>query len=630
MDQVSFRQGRWNLADLLPEHSGPAFQQLKDDFLARVAHFEKRRAQLSEDIAERDLMRILRAYDDLSITAHKLGAFAELWFSENTQNTEALAFRRQVEQLLTEVGNRTLFFSLWWKSLSDPVADRLMQNTRDYRYWLESMRLFKPHTLAEREEQIINLKDVNGINGLVTLYEMITTRFQFRLRVNGKERTLSREELAVYFRDPDPKVRAAAYQELYRVYAEHGNELAQIYAYRAQDWRSEQLDLRHYKSPLAARNLANDVPDEATEALLDVCREKAGIFQSYFRQKARYLGLKKLRRYDIYAPLAPSDKTYQYPEAVAMVLDSFKAFSPRVLKAAQSIFEANHIDSELRPGKTHGAFCAGVVPTIPPYVLLNFTGRARDVSTMAHELGHAVHYVLASKHSALTVHSVLPLAETASVFSEMILTDRLLKQEQDPNVRRDILATKLDDTYATVMRQAFFVLFEREAHELITQGKPVEDLCALYLQNLHDQFGDAVDIGDEFKWEWISVPHFYNVPFYVYAYSFGQLLSLALYQQYRAQGKEFIPRYLKILAYGGSEKPDRILKEAGIDMTSRDFWRGGFELVHEWSAALEELPAPELKPAREKRGPKQIARRNGKKASRDRRGAKKKTLVRRR
>jgi oligoendopeptidase F len=221
-------------------------------------------------------------------------------------------------------------------------------------------------------------------------------------------------------------------------------------------------------------------------------------------------------------------------------------------------------------------------------VLVNYNGKANDVATLAHELGHAVHALMASEHSVLTFHSSLPLAETASVFSEMLLLERLLGEETDPAVRRDILARFVDDSYATVMRQAYFVLFEREAHALIEEGRTTDYLSKQYLSNLQEQFGDAVELSDEFRWEWVSIPHIYRTPFYCYAYSFGQLLVLALYRQFETEGQSFIPKYLRILAYGGSKSPAEILDEAGIDVGSSDFWQGGFDVI---AGMIDELTA---------------------------------------
>lgn len=229
------------------------------------------------------------------------------------------------------------------------------------------------------------------------------------------------------------------------------------------------------------------------------------------------------------------------------------------------------------------------LPGLTPWVQLNYNGKAGDVATMAHELGHAVHSQMASEHSLLTFQSTLPLAETASVFAERLLTDRLLREEPDVGVRRDLLVDALNDAYATVTRQAFFVLFERQAHAMIAAGASVEELRAVYMDNLRAQFGDAVELSDEFAWEWISIPHIYNVPFYCYAYSFGQLLVLALYQQYKEQGSSFVSKYLRILAHGGSQSPEFILSEAGIDMAAPAFWQGGFDVLREMIDELEEL-----------------------------------------
>jgi len=247
------------------------------------------------------------------------------------------------------------------------------------------------------------------------------------------------------------------------------------------------------------------------------------------------------------------------------------------------------VDAEVRHGKSSGAFCAGIFPGVSPWVLLNYNGRAYDVTVIAHEMGHAIHALLAQHHSILTFQSSLPMAETASVFSEMLLTEKLLAQETDKVVRRDLLARLIDRTYASVGRQGFFALWEKEAHELVHQGKTADDMAARYLEHLQQQFGDSLDISDDFRWEWIVVSHFFAVPFYVYAYAFGQLLVLALYQMFKREGEAFKPKYLKILEYGGAESPMRILKETGIDVTSAKFWQGGFDVIAGMIDELEKL-----------------------------------------
>jgi oligoendopeptidase F len=453
------------------------------------------------------------------------------------------------------------------------------------------MRHFKPHTLTEPEEKIVNLKNTTGVSALHNLYDAITNRYVFRLAVDGEEKELTRGELMVYVRGHDPELRAKAYQELYRVYGQDGPVLGLIYQTLVRDWSNEQVDLRHYPNPIAARNLANDIPDDVVSTLLEVCERNAPLFQRYFRLKARLLGLERLRRFDVYAPIARSDKRYDFAAAAEVVLDSFGRFDPQLAGLARRVFDDRHLDSEVRKGKRGGAFCATVTPELSPWVLVNYQGRPDDVATLAHELGHAIHSLLAAGHSLFTQQSSLPLAETASTFGEMMLIERLLQQEDDESVRRDLLFRQVDDAYATILRQSFFALFERQAHQMIKDGASVDELSAAYLKNLQTQFGDAVEVSDEFRWEWVSIPHIYQVPFYVYAYTFGQLLVLSLYQQYQAEGEAFKPRYLKILAAGGSEAPVKILSEAGIDVHQAAFWQGGFDVIRRMIEQLEALPA---------------------------------------
>ncbi|MDY7078642.1 MAG: M3 family oligoendopeptidase [Chloroflexota bacterium] len=589
MKKHSLEQSGWTLEALLPAHEGAKFEQILVELEQQVVQFEAIRERLSPEMSNDEFLELMHLYETIHVTMVRLGGYAQLWFAEDTQSQESLGFLGRMEQLSTDVQNRTLFFSLWWKGLDDGPAQRLMAASGDYTYYLESLRRFKPYTLSEPEEKIINLKDVNGPNALVKLYEMITNRFSFKLEVAGETKEMTRAELSTYIRAPSPETRAAAYKELFRVYNDQRVVLAQIYHHLVRDWASENVTLRGISSPVAVRNLSNDIPDPVVETLLHVCRENMTIFHRYFRLKARWLGEERLRRYDIYAPIQPSDKTYLFPEAVNMVLDSLTQFSPTLAGHAQQVFADGHIDSEIRPGKRSGAFCAGVLPGLTPWVLTNYVGKVDDVLTLAHELGHAVHALMAGGHSAFTFHPALPLAETASVFSEMVLNDRLLRQEDDPAVRRELLARVLDDAYATVARQAYFVLFELKAHRLAVEGATADALCALYLDNLHEQFGDAIEISDDFRWEWITIPHIYSVPFYCYAYSFGHLLVLALYRQYRGEGGAFVPRFLRILTYGGSQSPEHIISEAGFDMASPDFWQGGFDILRGMLDELETL-----------------------------------------
>lgn len=582
----------WDLSDLLPEPSEEVISARLDAVEKTVQALEAMRPRLDAGMDPALIIEIMQLYEKLVEQIFVLGAYGSLWFSSDTQSPAALNYRNRMAQKLTQVQNRTLFFDLWWKSLEEEEAAALMPDAGkypDFHHHLNDMRRTKPFTLDEQIEQVINTKDSNGIDGVMTLYEMLTSRLEFTLVVDGEEQTLTRDALMANVHSPNADLRAAAYRELYRVYKNEANILAQMYANRVRDWHSEQVELRGYASPISVRNVANDIPDEAVDTLLDVCRENVDVFQRYFRLKAGWLGMDKLRRYDIYAPLNESDREIDYADAVEMVLETFADFDEQISEQASRVFAEQHIDSEVRKGKRGGAFCATVLPSHTPWVLMNYTGKVRDVATMAHELGHAIHSMMAADHSVLTQHSALPLAETASVFAEMLLTDRLLEEENSPMVRRDILVTAVDDMYATVMRQAFFVLFERTAHDAIMSNMSQDELNELYLQNLQEQFGDSVELGEEFQYEWVSIPHIYQTPFYCYAYSFGQLLVLALYRRYQQEGDAFKPGYLRMLAHGGSARPVEILEEAGIDISDTSFWQGGFDVIRDMIDQLEAI-----------------------------------------
>jgi oligoendopeptidase F len=579
---------RWSLQDLLPG-GNEDLERLLDQIESCVQSLESLRPRLSADLPVPGFLEVLHTVEMLHTLTSVAGGYAYLGYAESTQDPNALSVRDRIEQVLTDVENRTVFFRLWFQQLSDEPASNYLSSAGDLKYYLASLRRFKPYTLSETEEKIINLKDVNGVEALVKIYEILTNGFVFSLNVEGEVKTLTKDGLTQYYRHPSPQVRAAAYQELYRVYGSHKTVLAQIYTSLVRDWGSEGVGLRGYASPISMRNLGNDLPDRVVDTLLSVCHKNAGLFQRYFKLKARILKLDRLQRYDVYAPVARSEKTVTYPEALSLVYDSFLQFSPRVAQFASQVWVRNHLDAQIRPGKRGGAFSYSVNPAYVPWVLTNYNGHLRDVMTLAHELGHSVHAMLAAGHSILTFHAPLPLAETASVFAEMLVTDRLLQEEANPLVKRDLLLTILDDAYATVQRQAFISIFERQAHKKSGEGCTSEELASLYQQNLNEQFGDALELADEFAWEWITIPHIFGSPFYPYAYSFGQLLVLALYQQYLAGREAFVPRYLKLLSYGGSAEPMTILAEAGLDISTSDFWQGGFDTLLSKLELLEQI-----------------------------------------
>lgn len=589
MTKKTYTQSPWNLEDLYQSLDDPQIETDFESVQQSVQSFQAYREQLTPNISEDLFLSMITQYEHVLRQISRLSGYVQLVFAGDTQSQKAQALVARVDQFQAEVGNETIFFNLWWKALDEKNAERLLDASGDYRYWLVATRNFKDYTLSEPEEKIINIKDVTGVSALNMLYDSITNRYTFKVKVADEEKEMTRGELMALVRESDPDLRAAAYQELFRVYEADAPILGQIYQNIARDWRNENLKLRGFKTPISVRNLVNDIPDDVIEILLDVTRKNTRHFQRFFALKAKRLGMDKLRRYDIYAPVEKSDKTYTFNEAVEIVLESFHEFHPKFADLAKQIFDANHVDSEVRKGKMSGAFCATLTPDLTPWVLVNYQGRPDDVATVAHEIGHGIHSLMAQDHTAMTQHACLPLAETASTFGEMMLVDKLLAQESNAAVRRDLLYRQMDDAFSTILRQNYFSMFEQTAHDLIAQGAQVDEIAAAYMENLQSEFGDAVEIPDEFRWEWVMIPHFYNVPFYVYAYAFGQLLVLSLYKQYQEEGNAFKPRYMQILSAGGSIAPVALLANAGIDVTTAEFWQGGYDVIDDMVTKLENL-----------------------------------------
>ena len=565
---------KWDLKKLIPEGS----EKLISELNSKVEEFKKYRGKINID----NFLIILNDQEEISGLAKRLNGYSSLWLSENTSSSERNSYNLKVSQLLTDVENELLFFSLWFKSLSDKEAKKFIDISEEYYYHLESIRLFKDHTLKEKEEQILNLKDITGVEAITRLYDIITNKFKF----DWKGKKITQSDLTVFVRSSNPEIREAAYRTLLEPYAREEMALGEVYKTVVLDWYNENLKLRKFKTPISVRNLANDVPDEAVNALLNVVRKNTGIFQEYFRIKADLLGMKKLSRFHLYAPVSDFDKSYSFEESKKIVLETYRNFSEKAYSYAKEIFDLDNVHSEIALGKQSGAFCYTVVKDIAPFILLNFAGKLNDVSTMMHEFGHGIHGRAARGQTQFTFHSALPMAETASIFGETLLENRLLKESSDKD-KINLLINTLDGFYASIMRQVFFVIFEKEAHEMIVNNATIEELNSAYLKNLKEQFGSAMNIPDDFKHEWKYIPHIYHTPFYCYAYAFGNLLGLSLYKMYEREGGEFAEKYMKLLSYGGGNSPGKILKEImNVDITSEKFWQGGFDIIKE---NLEEL-----------------------------------------
>ena len=586
-----YKLGGWDLSELAKNPKSVAFQKQIQELEKQAIKFEKIKSQLNPKMSSKKFGDILQQVEKISENMSKIGGYASLSYSSDTQSDEATSLMTKMSKLGSEISNKILFFDLWWKTQVDEKnAKRLMKDTGELAEYLSHKRLFAKYALSEPEERIINTLDVTGISALVKLYDKITNAFEYQMKIGSKNKKMTREELTNYVRSTNPKIRETAYKTILTKYSENKGVVGEIYQNIVLNWRDEGIEIRGYDSPISMRNIGNDVDDKTIESLLSVCRKNSPVFQKFFAQKAKMLKMKKLRRYDIYAPVAANikEKNYTYTKSVNLVFESLGKFSSTLEEYARKVFNENHIDSAIRQGKRDGAFCSTLTPKITPFVLVNFTGKSRDVITLAHELGHAVHSQAAQDRSILVQDAPLPLAETASTFSELLLYDNLSDKISD-NEKKIMLAEKIDDLYATILRQSYFTIFEVDAHKQIGKGTTINEISKTYLQNLKEQFGNSVSLSDDFGIEWSCIPHFHHTPFYCYAYSFGNLLALSLFQRYKKEGKDFVPSYINILAAGGSKKPEKLLAEYGFDIRSPKFWQEGFDYIKEQVKTLSAL-----------------------------------------
>ena len=590
MSKLRLKTGPWNLSELIENPKSDEISNFLMSIDQKVEQFENKRSVLKPDIPSKDFLDLIKNAESISEKLSIIAGYAHLKYAENTSSNEASSLMTRMNIYASEISNKLLFFDLWFKKdLDDNNANRLINEAPTvYQEHLKHERSLSKYTLKESEEKIINILDTTGIEALIKIYDRMTNGFEYEyIEVKGKKKIkkifTNKEKLVTLVRSSSPTERIAAYKSLWSTYKKNSGVLGEIYINRVLNWHNEYIILRKFPSPISVRNLYNNIDDKTVETLIEVCRANAGIFQRYFKEKSKMLKLKKLERYHLYAPLKiKKQEKINYNKAMETVLNAYEDFDPKFKQIVEKIVEEKHIDSEIRNNKQGGAFCSTISPKIDPFVLLNFDGTIRDISTMAHEFGHAIHSVLSSDKPISVQHAPLPLAETASVFGEMLLNDKISNKVSDKE-RKILLAEQIDDFYATIMRQTYFTIFEISAHEMISKNNAttIDNLTNLYLSNLKEQFGDSIKVSEDFKYEWLYIPHIYHSPFYCYAYAFGNLLVMSLYQQYKNEGKDFIPKYIRILSAGGTKKPERLLMDEGIDISSESFWQKGFDLVNQ-------------------------------------------------
>jgi len=572
----------WDLDPLVDGNGAQGVEVALDEAQTRADAFAERHAGKVGELDGPGLVEAMTELAELHELVGRAGTYAGLRFSVDTADPERGALMQRVEERGTAIETKLLFFGLEWAALEDERAEELLlADGLDFaRHHLRSARRYRPYLLSEPEEKILAEKAVSGNSAWSRLFaeqvsaievegEPLDVALSRLLSADGEVRKTTAEKVTAALA-PDLRTRAYIFNTLL--------------ADKATDDR-----LRGYPTWITSRNLSNEVSDESVGALVEAVQARYELPRRWYRMKAQMLGVERIADYDRSAAVTDEDESFGWEESRDLVLDSFGSFSPEMESLARRFFDERWIDAPIRPGKRGGAFCASAVPSVHPYVLLNFTSKRNDVLTLAHELGHGLHFALAAKQGVLQQGTPLTVAETASVFGETIVFNRLLEQAKTPASRLGLLAESIEGAIATVFRQTAMNRFEDSVHAARRDvGElSVERFNELWAASQEDLFGDAVEVTEGYRTWWSYIPHFINTPGYVYAYAYGQLLALSVYGRYREEGESFVPRYLEMLSAGGSMSPEELGKIVGIDLADPGFWNAGLDLVEEQLQAAE-------------------------------------------
>jgi len=576
----------WNLSDLYLNLEDPQIEKdFKDAFSKAKSFEEKYRGKInSETMTPTFLLKAVKELESISEQTGRLISYAYLMFATDTSNPKHGAFLQSIQEKTTEIRKHLMFFELEWIALPDEIANHLLEDEvlSRHSHFLRSERRYKPHKLNEPEEKILDEKANTGSRAFMRLFDEVINNIRFKVKLDGRIKHLSEAETLALLYDTDRNKRKAGAIGLTKGLKENAHVLTYIFNILVQDHTSNDR-LRSFADPMASRHLDNEIDKPTVDALMTSCEKNFDMVEKYYNLKKRLLGLKKFHDYDRYSPIFSERKTIGYKESKKIVLEAFGLLSPRMAEIAKEFFDNSWIDAELRSGKRGGAFSHSTVPSVHPYVFLNYTGRLRDVMTLAHELGHGIHQYLSRKQGYFQCHTPLTTAETASVFGEMLVFHTLKESEKDPKTRLSLLCSKLEDIFATVFRQVVLTRFEEKLHHARrNEGELTSSrINELWIEANKPMFGDSVELTKDYAWWWMYIPHFIHSPFYCYAYSFGELLVMALYQKYQNERNLFVPRYIELLSSGGSDAPEKLLARVGVDITDPNFWQGGLDLLRE-------------------------------------------------
>ena len=582
----------WDLGDLYSGADDSKIDSDLDSAEARAEEFIARYRGKLASLGPAELAEAVAELEEISELADAAVIFAQLLHAAKSDDPARGRLVAHATERNSAIRNKLVFFELEWVALDEEAAADLMDAPalRRYRHFLETERRFKPHRLSEPEEMLLEQKSNTGSRAFSRLFDEVTGRLVCDVEIDGETRRLNESETLALMYDPDRGTRRAAAKAMTVTLGEQSHLLTYVMNTLVQDHKIDD-ELRSFPTPMASRNLANEISERSVEALIESCVSAYPTVQRFYRLKKRLLGYDELYDYDRYAPIAGETPECGWEDCKVIVRDAYASFAPEAAGIVDKFFEGNWIDAELRSGKRGGAFSASGPTYAHPYILANYTDRLRDVVTIAHELGHGIHQYLARGVGYLQQDTPLTTAEMASVFGEMIVFHRLMDSEDDPKVRLSLLTGKIEDAFATVFRQIVLCRFEQLVHEnrRETGELETERISELWMQANRPMHGDTVTLTDDYAIWWSYIPHFIHVPFYTYAYAFGELLVLALYRLYQDEGRTFVPKYMEMLARGGSASPSELVTPFGVDIDDPDFWNHGLALLDEMVTQAEEL-----------------------------------------
>lgn len=578
----------WDLSDLYSSTTDSSLKSDKENILKLAEDFASKYRTKIAELDAQGFREMLEEYEKLQDMAGKIGSFAYLQWSTDTANSDYGKLVQEANELSSEVHQKLVFLDVEWLAVDDEKASYLIQSEElaFYKHYLESSRRYKDHVLEEKQEQVLSAKSVTGRSAWNRFFD--ETLGQAKFELDGEE--LTEQEVLSKLHESDRDLRQRAHASLTEKFRDLSHTLTFIFNTLIADKHTTDK-LRNYPSWITSRNLSNETDDETVDALVNSVTSKYDLVQRYYKLKGRLLGLDQMFDYDRYAPMLKSEATISWDEAKGMVLDAYSEFHPQMGEITAEFFDNNWIDAAIKPGKRGGAYSASTVPSAHPYVFMNFDGKIRDVQTLAHELGHGVHQYLSRQQGVLQAGTPLTTAETASVFGEMLVFQKLMKQITDPKEKLALLIGKIDDTIATVFRQVSMNRFENAIHNRRRkEGELTTDQFAEeWLKTQKALYGDAVSLTPEYGIWWSYIPHFLHTPGYVYAYAFGELLVLALYEEYTERPDGFADRYLGLLSAGGSEWPHDLVARMGLDIRDSDFWKKGLSSFEKMIEEAEEL-----------------------------------------